>query len=316
MKHKYLITGGSGFLGSSLARYLVGQGQDVSLILRRESDLWRLKDIQANISIYQCDILDSNLAEIVKKVHADYIFHFASYGVFSSQKDIKKIVDINIMGTIYLMNAIKEVGCKLFIHAGSATEYGTKQNPLKEDDVIAPIFNNYAVVKAATTLFVQKEAINNNLPFITMRIFTPYGPYEDKNRLIPYIVRHALHNSPIHLTNPQNVRDFIYIDDLISAYILATKTTVQPGDIINIGSGAQHTIKEIVNLIMRITSSKSEIIWESKKIQAKAIEPKMWVADITKAKKVLNWKPSCALEKGVSQVIKFFDENKDVYDLS
>lgn len=297
-------------------RRLISNKEDISVLVRKDANLWRLKNVLNKIPIYECDILDRQLKDVVKKINPDYIFHFASYGVFSSQNDINKIIDINIKGTINLMQAAKEIDCKLLVNAGSATEYGIKDIPLKEDQIILPVFNDYAVAKAATTLFLQKEAVRYNLPFITLRIFTPYGPYEDKNRLIPYIICNALKNDPIKLTNPANVRDFIFVEDLIDAYLRAIHSQVRPGEIINIGSGQQHSIQEVVDTTLSIVSSNSEIVWRSAEIKTKEIEPKMWIADISKARKILNWKPSYTLKMGISQTVDFIKKNKTSYDLS
>ena len=131
---------------------------------------------------------------------------------------------------------------------------------MKESDMITPV-NDYGITKAAATLFCQKEAIRNNLPIITFRLFSPYGYFEDKSRLIPLVIASALKNQSIELSSPNNVRDFIFIEDVVDAYIKAIDSESNPGEIYNISSGEQHQISDVVSLILQITNSNSKIVW-------------------------------------------------------
>src|SRR5258708_1076261 len=259
-----------------------------------------------------CDLLSPELRTIISLIKPDYIFHLAAYGVYPQQSDPFTMIDINIKGTVNLIDAVKKHPFKLFINTGSAVEYGIKDNAMLESDFLFPI-NHYGVFKAASTLYASKEAIRNNLPIITFRLFTPFGIFEDKNRLIPSVILNAISNNEIKVSSPTSVRDFIFIDDVVSAYLQAITATISPGDIINIGSGKQHTIKDIVTAVIKISKSTSQIGWGTVAPQSRFIEPKKWEADITRVKEILHWKPEESLDSGLQKTISWFQKNNHRY---
>lgn len=312
MQDIYLITGATGFVGSCIARELVRQKKHVSVIVRDKRLNWRLHDIASKLDIYECDLLSKSLDAVVARIIPSYIFHFASYGSLPSENITAQMVDVNIKGTINLINAVKKNKFKLFINTGTSSEYGIKSKKMKESDILAPI-NDYGIIKTAVTLFCQKEAIRNNLPIITLRLFSPYGYFEHKSRLMPSIIINALRNQPIELSFPNNVRDFIFIDDVVNAYIKAIENKSNPGEIFNIGTGKQHQISDVVNLILQITNSNSKIIWGKVKKQARQIEPKKWEADILKAQKILKWKPEYELHMGLKKIIEWLRQYSYLY---
>ncbi|QQG40374.1 MAG: NAD-dependent epimerase/dehydratase family protein [Candidatus Levyibacteriota bacterium] len=313
MKNNFLLTGATGFIGSNLARELVRQEQNVSVIVRNKELNWRLKDIADKLDIYECNIQDEKLLEIVNRVKPDYIFHLARYGNLPQEEDILKMIDINFKGTVNLINAAKQNPFKLLINTSSCIEYGVKEQSMKETDYLVPI-NNFGVVAAGITLYAQKEAIRNNLPIITLRLFTPYGYYEDGFRLIPSVIKSAIENELIKVSTPENVRDFIFIEDVVDAYIGATGIRHNPGEIYNIGSGRQHSIGDIVRLILEITKSKSNVQWGAVKKQTRYIEPAKWQANISKTKKILRWEPKNSIEFGLQKAIQWLNLHKDLYN--
>lgn len=314
MKSTYLVTGATGFIGANLVRELVKLGQHTSIIVRDKKLNWRLYDIANKIDIYECDIQDEKLHQIVKKITPDYIFHLARYGNLPQEDDINKMIDVNLKGTINLIDALKGNPFKLFINAGSGDEYGIKETAMREADLLEPV-NNNGVVKLATTLYCQKEAIRNAIPIINLRLFTPYGYFEGKNRLIPAVILSVLEEDPIRVSNPSYVRDFIFIEDVVDAYLHVVKMRHKYGEIYNIGSGKQQTVGEIVQMIQKITKSKSNVQWGAEAKQARYIEPLHWEADIAKAKKVLHWEPKFSIESGLVKTIEWFEKNKNLYTL-
>lgn len=314
MSDKYLITGATGFIGTCLTRFLVENDQDVSLLVRDRALNWRLRDISGKLHIYESDILNPDLEQLIEKIKPNIVFHLSAYGSLASDKvDINSILDINIKGLINLINALKRQNLKIFVNTGSSSEYGIKNIPMKETDVLNPI-NDYGVSKAAATLYGQKAAIIDSLPIVTYRLFSPYGFFEDKNRLIPSVIYNALKNKPINLTSPSNVRDFVFIDDVANAYVAAVNGIIKPGDIFNIGSGQQHSVKEIVDIVMEITGSKSEIKWNALELQKRQIEPKTWRADVEHAKKDLKWEAKTSLYDGLQKTVSWLKNNMSYYE--
>jgi len=305
MKNTFLVTGATGFIGANLVRELVNQKQYVSIITRDKRLNWRLSDIASKLNIFECDIQDEKLAHVVSKIKPDYVFHLARYGNLPQEDNIGTMIDINLKGTINLLEAVKQNPCKLVINAGSGDEYGIKESAMRETDLLKPVTNN-GIVKSAITLYSQKEAIRNGLPIITFRLFTPYGYFEDNFRLIPSVIGSALKNEPIKVSTPKSVRDFIFIEDVVAAYLQAIKINHSPGEVYNIGSGKQHSVGDIVQMIQDIIQSKSSVEWGAVAKQARYIEPLRWEADMSKTKNVLGWEAKNTLESGLAKTVEWF----------
>jgi nucleoside-diphosphate-sugar epimerase len=311
-KYNYLITGGSGFVGSNLVRHLVKKGERVTLILRNKSHLWRIADIKSKVDILYVDLRSSHVPKLVQNIRPDIIFHLASYGVSPKDQDISAMIDTNIKGTINLIDAVKQHPFKLFINTGSTLEYGIRNTAMSEKHRLSPI-NEYGITKVATTLYCQKESIRSSLPIITLRLFTPYGYFEQESRLIPSVILSALDNKPICVSSSTHVRDLIFIEDVVSAFLKTTHKKLAPGEIINIGSGIQHNIGRIVQIRKKITKSDSEVLWGTVKKQKRYIEPKVWKADIAKARSLLSWKPNYTVAQGLEKTVNWFEKNRHLY---
>lgn len=309
MKERYLVTGATGFVGSWIARALVEKGEHVSILVRDKKLNWRLTDIADKLFIYECDLVSPRLSETIDQIKPSVVLHLAAQGALpASSNTISQLFDTNVNGLINLLHAVKHYPIKKFVNTGSSSEYGIKETPMKETDVLAPI-NDYGVTKSAATLYAQKFAKSEQMPLVTLRLFSPYGYYDDKKRLISYLIAQALQNQPISLSSQSNVRDFVYVADVVDAYLAAVKKAVTPGEIINIGSGKQHSVYDIVENIIALTKSSSELQWGTMPKQTRQIEPKLWQADITKAAKILDWEPAYPLEKGLQETISYYKEN-------
>lgn len=308
----FLVTGATGFIGSALVRELIKQNKKISVIVRNKKVNWRLKNYKTKLLIYEADITAKNLQKTIQKIKPSYIFHTTSFGTRPEESDFAKMLSVNIMGTVNLLESLKSVPFVSFINTGTSSEYGINSNPHKETDLPAPV-NNYGISKYATTLVCQKYAKEFSMPIITLRLFSPFGYFEEKKRLIPWIISHALLKRDIPLANPAFVRDFIFIDDVVDAYFRAVLAKHKKGDIYNIGSGQEYSIKNVVQLVTKITKSTSRPLWHTTPKQQRQLEPKHWKADTDKAKNGLHWKVSTNLEDGLEKTITWIRNNPTFY---
>lgn len=308
---KVLVTGATGFVGSCLTRRLVEMGYDVHIFTRSKSNKWRIADLLRKVTDHQVDLRDAGSVEkAVAQIGPTIIYHLATYGGFSSQKEPLVIIESNLMGTVNLLSACEKIGFDCFINTGSSSEYGLKSNPMSENDILEPV-GDYGVSKAAATLYCRSSALEKDLPIITFRLFSPYGPWDDSKRLIPYVVKSLLRGESPKLSTPKSVRDFIYIDDVLDIFLKVINLPVSGGDIFNIGSGAQVSIGEVVSMITKIIESGVEPIWG--KVNSQRPEPGSWAADIRKVKTELGWFPSKSLWTGLNKTVKWFRENLELY---
>lgn len=297
-----LVTGASGFVGGALVRRLVGEGKEVHLLLRGGSSRQRLEGL-SGLRIHEADLRNAaRVAGIVAEIRPGIIYHCAVYGGFSSQSDTSAIFDTNLMGTINLLQACERVGFDLFVNTGSSSEYGIKNSPMREDDPSLPL-GDYGVAKCAATMFCRSEALMKELPVVTLRLFSPYGPWDDRRRFIPYLIGSLAAGEIPRLSTPRSVRDYIYIDDVLDLYRAVTDAAVIPGEVYNAGSGRQHTIGEVAEILHRIVGGEEPVRGEERPQRP---EPEMWVADVSKSAAGFGWNPSTTLENGLRRTVDWF----------
>jgi nucleoside-diphosphate-sugar epimerase len=297
-----LVTGASGFVGGALVRRLVGEGKKVHLLLRSGSSRQRLEGV-SGLCIHEGDLRDADRVDVVvSEIRPRIIYHCAVYGGFSFQSDTAAIFDTNLIGTIHLLQACERVGFDLFINTGSSSEYGIKNIPMREDAVAEPL-GDYATAKCASTMFCRSEALLKGLPVVTLRLFSPFGPWDDQRRLIPYLIRSLAAGEAPRLSIPRSVRDYIFIDDVLDLYRSVTDAAVVPGEVYNAGSGRQHTIGEVADILHRIIGGPKPVWGEGRPHRP---EPEMWVADVSKSVAAFGWHPSTTLEDGLQRTVEWF----------
>lgn len=310
---KVLVTGATGFVGSNLVRRLIDTGYDVNIISRKSSNKWRIIDLLPKLREYSVDLLDYNqLCTIVQQINPDVIFHLATLGIYGGiHSPAKDVFEANVFGTMNLINACSNVDYKCFVNTGSSSEYGPKKGAMNENDVCAPV-NVYGISKCASTQYASFVARTCAKPIITFRLFSPYGPFDDKRRLIPYAITNALNNNILYLSNPNSVRDFIFIEDVVDLYLKAIDhASSYYGEIFNVGAGSEQTILKVVDKILDVSESKSEIIWGS--VAQRDYDTEKWEADVRKVVKCFNWTPKYEIDEGIIESVSWFRQNISYY---
>jgi len=312
MKNIFLITGASGFIGSVLLRRLVEQKQKVHLILRKESKTWRIADLLDKVTIHYSDLSKvTELVEIVKKAKPNIIYHLATNGAYSYQKDANQIIGTNILGTWNLLQACNTVNYDLFVNTGSSSEYGSKQFAMRETDIVEPN-SYYAVTKCAQTLLCSHIAKQEHRPIVTIRPFSVYGPYEEPKRFVPTLMNALMSNQEMNLVAPETARDQIYVEDMVDAYLKIDELKNNPGEYFNIGTGIQSTIKEMVDTAVKVTKKSAKFKWGT--MEGRSWDTNNWVADISKARQLLKWTPKINLEQGLKLTWDWFQKNYQFYE--
>lgn len=304
MKDKtFLITGASGFVGSVLMRRLVKMGCRIHAFVSPKGDLWRIQDLLPAVILHRGDLCDESFVRrAVVEANPDIIYHLATHGGSSSQDDVKRILMSNVIGTSNLLEALADVPYTLFVNTGSSSEYGFKQQPMREDDFPEPN-SHYAAAKLAQTMLCQYTARSKDKSMVTFRLFSVYGPYEDPSRLVPTLIRRCLKEESLQMVSPQTARDFIFIEDVVDAYINIKPLLGCRGQIFNIGSGTQVSIKEITGLVLGLTGAKVDVQWDA--MQSRIWDTPFWVGDVRRAKEILGWQAKTSLEKGLNQTIEW-----------
>lgn len=302
---KVVITGGAGFIGSHLARRLVNEGASVHLFLRPSTVLDRLADFQKSLTLHTLSLEDISVTEkALADIEPDGIFHLAaanqSFGVVPS---LDELIRTNIFASIHLMEAAAKLPIDFFVNTGTFAEYGSKESTIKEDMVLEPK-EFYSTSRIPADLHAQTLGREAGKPFVTIRTFSPYGPFIQKGRLVYELVTKALVGESITLTKPTVTRDLIYIDDLVELYLkAAAKAGECAGESFNGGSGTATTLKELSETVLRCTDSKSTVSWSGKDV---SYDRARWQSDMSKAKARLSFSPAHTLDQGIERTVEWF----------
>jgi nucleoside-diphosphate-sugar epimerase len=311
---KIAITGASGFIGSNLTTYFAKKGHEAVPLVRKNSNLWRLSNSGNSKFVSYIDIANrENTLQTIRILKPDVILHAASWGVYTFEADAQKTFSINFNGTINLLDAGIASDVPLLINTGSVWEYGPTTKPISEKQKLNPD-TNYSISKALASqycTFMGKKSTKT----ITLRLFTPFGYYEEKSRLFPYLMFSLIKGTEANLSDPSNVRDFIFIEDVMRAYELAIKkgSRMDGSDMFNIGSGKQHTVGQVVNAINGVSKKKLKVKWGTIKNRP-GDDRKVCRADNSKAKKELGWRPETNMEDGIVKTLKWMQNNIDLYE--
>jgi len=309
-----IVTGGFGFIGASMVRRLVNQGEKVIVFAKKTSTPQRLNDLRDSIIWYEEDLSDRvRLAERIASANPKGIFHFAASNIQSGATAADgDVIQTNILGTVNLVEAAKGVPYDFFIYTGTFLEYGSKDHAFKEDDLPEPS-NVYAVSKLAASLYCQAIAKKDKQPIVVLRLMTPYGPDMQKGRLMYELVERSLQGMPLILTHPKVARDFIYVTDVLDLCLeAASKAQKIKGEIYNVGSGVQTTLGELVDLVRTETSSQSEVQWGT--FRQVAYDTDTLYADMTKTFSAFSWRPKVTPEEGIRHMANWFRKPDDSVD--
>lgn len=299
---RVLLTGGTGFIGANLTRRLLSDGHEVHLLVRPGYQSWRLEDIRADLHLHEADLADQPaLTAVVAGIKPAWVFHLATYGAYSWQTDLQQIVQTNFVGTTNLVPACLQAGFEAFVHAGTSSEYGYKDHPPTECEWVEPN-SHYAVTKASATLFCRYTAQKEGVRLRTLRLYSAYGPYEDPRRLIPTLIRHGLDGTLPPLVNPDIARDYVYVDDICEAFILAAECEQgEPDGVYNVGTGTQTTLREVVALAREELRISAEPQWGT--MPDRQWDTTTWVADSRKIRAELGWQPTYPFPAGFRRVL-------------
>ena len=304
-KRKILITGASGFLGSHVTRRMVQDGHDVHALMRPSSDYKNLDGLKGKFTAHRGDLGNKEaLAEIIEHIKPDGVFHFAASMIQSgAHASCEELVDVNILGTLHLLEALDSTRYDFFVYSGSFLEYGKKERPMKESDICEPI-EFYGLTKLGGSLAVQQWGRLMHKPTIVLRLFTPYGPRMQEGRLVERLIKSALSKSEIAMTSPSIVRDFIFADDIADVCLEAAELApTYKGEIFNLGSGVETNLEQLSELIFRLTGSSAKIRWGA--YGNVVYDADTIVADMSKTWQHFSWRPRHTLEQGLQKTIQW-----------
>ncbi len=312
---KVLVTGGAGFIGSSLCDKLIERGYDV-INLDNFNNYYdpkiKWQNTQnvihsPNYKLYVGDIRDPKiLSQIFEVEKPEVVVHLAAMaGVRNSLKDPLDYVDVDVKGTVNLLEFSRKYGIEKFVFGSSSSVYGKNTKvPFKEDDPLEGQVSPYAASKRAGEIYCQTYSEMYNMKISCLRFFTVYGPRQRPEEAIHLFTKLISEGKPIPVFGDgTSKRDYTYIDDVVDGIIKAINTDYE-FEIFNIGNSETITLENLIKLL-ESTIDKKAII-DRKPFQLGDVQ--ITYADISKAKKILGYEPKTKIEEGVK---KFWEWYKD-----
>ncbi|MFC1854336.1 NAD-dependent epimerase/dehydratase family protein [Candidatus Dependentiae bacterium] len=309
---KCLVVGGGNFVGASIVRRLVGQGDEVHVLIEPDDDIWRLHEYFYKVDIHRVSLLEADTVKsVLQSISPNLIFNTGGYGKRLYQKDIKKIYEYNFHGIVNLLEACKKVGFESFVTAGTCEEYGFRSGYIREEETTSPL-THYGVSKVASTAYCIREAQVTGLPIYVVRPFCVFGDYESRSKLLGAVFASVFRHVPVLLLSPQATRDFVYINDVVDMFISVARRKPQGQNIFNCGTGISTRVIDFVGEVEKILGKSINAHWSSC-AGDNNLNNSSCCADISKARKYLEWEPKYSLGEGLASAFEWFSENFHLY---
>jgi dolichol-phosphate mannosyltransferase len=307
-----LVLGGSGFIGANLFRALLGVRDDVFGTASR-LPAWRLEGLpRRNVRVADL-LVDSNVDQLLDEVRPQTIFNCIAYGAYSFETESQLIYQTNFNFTSRLLARLATRRISFYGHAGTSSEYGDNASAPAETGQSAPN-SDYAVSKVAAANLIYYFGRKKGLRCTNLRLYSVYGPLEDASRLIPNLVHFGLEGRLPEFVSPDVSRDFVYVDDVVEAFIDAALNLPEAchGDSFNIGTGQKTTIRDVAGIAREVFGITSEPVFT---MPSRHWDVTDWFARIDKAREILDWQPRTSFRNGLERTARWFSTlaDKDRY---
>lgn len=319
MNKTYLVTGGAGFIGSSLADFLLKKDYKVVVIdnfcdfydpsIKRNNVNDNLDN--PNYKLYEIDLrCKSDVEKVFRENKIDVVIHLAAMaGVRPSIENPILYQEVNCIGTQNLLEVMKEYGVKNLVMASSSSVYGNnKKVPFKETDIVDYAISPYAATKKSNEVMTHVYHKLFNMNVIMLRFFTVYGPRQRPDFAINKFTRLMLNDEEVTMFGDGTTsRDYTYIDDIVSGiyssinYVLNNKDVYE---IVNLGNSSPVSLKEMINTIAEVLNKEPKI----KEMPMQQGDVDIAYADISKAKEMLNYDPKTPFKEGIEKFVKWYKE--------
>jgi len=304
---RVLITGIAGHVGANLARACLRNGLEVHGLVRSTTDLWRLQDSSLAVRLHSVDLTCyDSVCRIVEEVAPDVVFHCAA----ERRQEYPATLMGNVLGTANLLEATRPDSKLRFVHLASSLEYGPSDRPLRETDRLQPT-TRYGASKAGGTLLAQQAAHSGQRHVVVLRLFHVYGPWESPHRLVPTAIMAAHTGTELHLTTGDFRRDYIYVDDVVTACLRAAEAERISGEAINIGTGVETSNEELVHHVEGVMGRQIPVNIDA--YAPRETDTNHWVADIRKAEQLMGWRPTRSVLAGLTETRNWLEEHEQIY---
>lgn len=313
------VTGAGGFIASHLIERLIDAGAQVRAFVRynSRSDVGLLHqlspDVFSKINVVAGDLRDPETIRTAMK-DIDTIFHLgALIAIPYSYLHPREVVETNVMGTLNIMMAARELRIRRVVHTSTSEVYGTAQYvPIDENHPLQGQ-SPYSASKIGADKIVESFYRSFNVPVITVRPFNTYGPRQSARAVIPTIITQVLTRDEVHLGSLDPSRDFTFVSDTVDGFMRCAQAEDVIGEEINLGNDATITIGELCDKIFYILGKSPKIVTESQRMRPEKSEVLKLQASYKKAHRLIGWKPKTSLDDGLRKTIEWISNHLMLY---
>lgn len=306
---KYFLTGATGFIGSHVLDLLVKQHSTAAYLIRESSDAWRIKYIDENALDIKGDLSDTSTFEKAFKDFApDVVMHLGWEGVENAHRNDPTQKN-NIETTMNLLKLSHEAGVQHFVGLGSQAEYGPCEDVIDEEQETNPVCE-YGKAKLEAFEKAKTFCEEHNMRFAWLRLFSSYGPKDNPNWLISFLILSLLDGKEPELTPCEQEWDYVYVKDVARAIVATAQKEAAEG-VFNLGSGKAKPLSEIVTMVRDLIDPNLPLGIGKKDYREDQVMH--LEADITKLSKATSWKPSISLKEGLEETIAWYKEHQSRY---
>jgi dTDP-glucose 4,6-dehydratase len=316
---KVLVTGAGGFIASHLVEALLRRGAGVRAFVRYNSrgDIGLLTHLDprdlSTIEIIAGDLRDLPAVQAAAK-GVDLIFHLgALIAIPYSYLHPAEVVESNVIGTLNVLLAARDLGIAKVIHTSTSEVYGTAQRvPIDESHPLQGQ-SPYSASKIGADKLAESFYCAYGLPVVTVRPFNTYGPRQSARAVIPTIISQALTRDELHLGSLETCRDFTYVSDTVNGFLCAAEAQGVEGETFNLGTGREVSVAELVQAVGKLLGRELPVVQEEVRLRPEKSEVMRLLSDNRKAKARLGWQQQVPLEQGLSLTVEWIRHNIQFY---
>jgi UDP-glucose 4-epimerase len=319
---RVLVTGGLGFIGSSLAIALSESGAEVTvadaMLPELGGNLYNIEPVRERVRVNFCDVRDEHLMALMVE-GVDYVFHCAAQvSHVKSLSDPYPDIEINIKGTAALLEAVRKVNPRAtVVRSGTRGQYGTATKlPVSEEAPTHPKgLHEISLLTSEKILQMYHEV--HGIPVVLLRLTNIYGPRAQMKSshfgVANWLIRLALDGRPITLFGDGTIqRDFVYIDDCVDAMLRCAVSPGCIGEILNVGDDRPSTFRDLADAIC-VAVEGARVVYTDFTPERRAQEPGNFYSDIAKIGRLVGWRPAMSLAEGVRRTVAFYREHRERY---
>lgn len=314
---RVLVTGAGGFIGSHLVEHLVSHGAVVRTLVHYNalgrSGWLDSSPCRDHVEIVVGELCDRDSVAGATK-GAEVVFHLgALIAIPYSYQAPLSFIKTNVEGTLNVLQAAREANVVRVVHTSTSEVYGTARRVPIDESHRLQAQSPYAASKIAADKLAETFYLSYGLPVVTVRPFNTFGPRQSARAVVPTIVTQCIAGKTVRLGNVGPTRDLNYVTDIVDGFYRAAIAPEVAGRTINLGSGLEISIRDVVDLVANLMGREVETVTEPVRVRPATSEVERLVADNALARSLLGWRPTISLEEGLRRTIDWFEKHMDSY---